>query len=322
MMQKRILPATLSAGSTAGPSSLPSPTASRKRPRPLAIDPSSMALAEESPEARTKNSPAKRQKTERNTAIREWSDIPKWDTNKSVLLDMPVEILDKIFGTESGLRLQDHLALSGVCRSIRKAYTEKAWQVLMSHYTLSYTQRTLANHIFSDACIADSSPGSEHVPVSLESPPPPQPETPTKSRQSKKAKKADLTYRDRVVEIVNEKTLTTTNAKSQYKLTEKELLTLPFTTRVNPHNRYGARMRLFKDARVYALAMRVHGGPVGHEAHLQKLAGRVAKAKATREKNGTVPVKTAKPRMDAVAMLLPIMILHDWGYDDEDDEMY
>jgi hypothetical protein len=44
-------------------------------------------------------------------------------------------------------------------------------------------------------------------------------------------------------------------------------------------------MRLFQKAQVYALAMRMHGGPLGHKAHLKKLEAKSAKAKATREKN-------------------------------------
>jgi len=53
-------------------------------------------------------------------------------------------------------------------------------------------------------------------------------------------------------------------------------------------------MKLFRSARVRALALRVHGGPYGHAAHLRKLAEKDAKSKATRRKNGTVQVR--KPR--------------------------
>ena len=51
-------------------------------------------------------------------------------------------------------------------------------------------------------------------------------------------------------------------------------------------------MKLFRRAQVYALAMRVHNGPIGHQAHLRKLADRDAKAKATRQVNGTASMKT------------------------------
>jgi hypothetical protein len=50
-------------------------------------------------------------------------------------------------------------------------------------------------------------------------------------------------------------------------------------------------MKLFNSARVRALALRVHGGPLGHEAYLKKLAEKDAKAKETRKKNGTVQVR-------------------------------
>lgn len=50
-------------------------------------------------------------------------------------------------------------------------------------------------------------------------------------------------------------------------------------------------MKLFRVAQVRALALRVHGGLLGHKAHLQKLANTTAKARETREKNGTSPVK-------------------------------
>lgn len=50
-------------------------------------------------------------------------------------------------------------------------------------------------------------------------------------------------------------------------------------------------MKLFRVANVRALALRIHGGPLGHEAHIQKLAAKSAKMRETRERNGTSPVK-------------------------------
>jgi hypothetical protein len=46
-------------------------------------------------------------------------------------------------------------------------------------------------------------------------------------------------------------------------------------------------MKLFRRAQVYALAMRVHGGPLEHQAHLKRFADRDAKAKATRTQTST-----------------------------------
>ena len=39
----------------------------------------------------------------------------------SPFLDLPIDVLDKIFATD--LELQDHLALSGVCKSLRMLYS-------------------------------------------------------------------------------------------------------------------------------------------------------------------------------------------------------
>ena len=54
-------------------------------------------------------------------------------------------------------------------------------------------------------------------------------------------------------------------------------------------------MKLFSTARVRALALRVHGGPLGHEAHLKNLTEKAEKAKETRKKNGTVQVRKSLP---------------------------
>lgn len=78
-------------------------------------------------------------------------------------------------------------------------------------------------------------------------------------------------------------------------------------------------MKLFRSASVYALAMRVHGGPLGHAAHLKKLADKGAKAKATREKNGTVPAKKAprSPRYSLASSFPAMIALIIDNYDDE-----
>jgi len=79
--------------------------------------------------------------------------------------------------------------------------------------------------------------------------------------------------------------ITTALARSFYKLPENAILSLPFETRRNPRFASAAPMRLFRKAQVYALAMRMHGGPLGHKAHLKKLEARGAKAKVTKENN-------------------------------------
>jgi hypothetical protein len=77
-------------------------------------------------------------------------------------------------------------------------------------------------------------------------------------------------------------------------------------------------MKLFNSARVRALALRVHGGPLGHEAHLKKLAEKDAKAKETRKKNGTVQVRKS-PLIRGFPLVVPIFSPEDnFEYDPYD----
>jgi len=111
-----------------------------------------------------------------------------------------------------------------------------------------------------------------------------------------------------------------TRARLTYKVTEREIMALPFEPKRNPHGRYAAPMKLFNTARVRALALRVHGGPHGHAAHLRKLAEKDAKAKETRRKNGTVQVRQPRPVAASSHFGFPIMttIADDdyYGYDE------
>jgi len=96
-------------------------------------------------------------------------------------------------------------------------------------------------------------------------------------------------------------------------------MTLPFELKRNPHGRNAAPMKLFNIARVRALALRVHGGPHGHAAHLRKLAEKDTKAKETRRKNGTVQVRQPRP-VAASSLGFPMMVIamadDFYGYDD------
>lgn len=78
-------------------------------------------------------------------------------------------------------------------------------------------------------------------------------------------------------------------------------------------------MKLFRSARVRALALRVHGGPYGHAAHLKKLAEKDAKSKATRRMNGTVQVRkprTFDPSYHSLSFPTMVMAIADDAYDD------
>lgn len=99
----------------------------------------------------------------------------------------------------------------------------------------------------------------------------------------------------------------------QYKISEKHLTPLPHITKRNPHDRLGNTvMSLYAEAAIEAKALKLHGGPVGHEElyftlsigldtastdsltpllvfhSLKKRAETAIKAAATRVKNGTV----------------------------------
>lgn len=63
-----------------------------------------------------------------------------------------------------------------------------------------------------------------------------------------------------------EQKITKTDAMKQYKISEKYLAPLPHITKRNPHDRHGFTvMRLYVEAAVEAKALKLHGGPLGHE---------------------------------------------------------
>ncbi|KAH7930758.1 hypothetical protein BV22DRAFT_32241 [Leucogyrophana mollusca] len=238
--------------------------------------------------------PAKKQKKAAITKVSEWTDIPRWESSRSPLMEMPVEIWDKIFGSDSGLVMQDYLALSGTCRQIRAAFTPQIWKGLHDLHYFSRPIGPVIRHIFSTASPVGGSPMASLSDASCN------------------------TYKDRVVTIVDDTKLPATDARKTYKVTEKELMRLPYTVKPNPHRRSGSPMKLFNTARVRALAYRLHGGPLGHAAHLKKLAEKDAKAKATRKQNGT----TLRKQGAAVAgpITFPHMMVSGlWSTDSESD---
>jgi len=64
--------------------------------------------------------------------------------------------------------------------------------------------------------------------------------------------------------------------------------------------------------------LRVHGRPLGHAAHLRKLAEKDAKAKATRRKNGTVQVRKSLLIVDSYqfGVYMVVIAMADDGYDE------
>lgn len=205
-------------------------------------------------------------------------------------MEMPLEIWDKIFGVDSNLALQDHMAMAGTCKQIRRAYTEDVWKAL--EYIWYNRCNKTTNHIFSTASLTSETPEGQFIGE----------------------------YQELIADRINTRAINLTRARLTYKVTEREIMTLPFELKRNPHGRNAALMKWFNIARVRALGLRVHGGPHGHAEHLKKLAAKDAKAKETRRKNGTIQVRQPRPVAASSHFGFPMIVIAmaDYLYDDDD----
>ncbi|KIJ69409.1 hypothetical protein HYDPIDRAFT_24249 [Hydnomerulius pinastri MD-312] len=183
---------------------------------------------------------------------------------RCVLMEMPLEILDKIFGPESDLQVADYIALAGSCRSFRVSFNQTFWQKLVA-------LAEVPNHIFSQTA---------------------------NQRVTLKFKRSFPTplFMQEGIDVVNARMITTTDARKVFKLPTKKLIdSLPFSKRPNPHHPRGAPMRLFNEAQVRRLAYLHHGGPGRLEVYVRKRLAAAEKSKATREKH-----RTSSKRTDSV----------------------
>ncbi|KIM87073.1 hypothetical protein PILCRDRAFT_86176 [Piloderma croceum F 1598] len=211
----------------------------------------SAAQIDESPDAGPSDllqteSAKKKQKT---FALRPWLDIPQWTSDKPPLMEMPLEIWDKI------IWLWPELA-NGSDRPTQKVSGWNSPRLCNQFGTFEAIMLSITSFLL---------PASRPI--------------------------HPLT---RVHIRSQEKRLLVTSTCFYRLETDDKQMTLPFQLRRNPHNPHGrnaAPMKLFNSARVRALALGLHGGPLGHEAHLNKLAEKDAKAKETRKKNGTVQIR-------------------------------
>lgn len=62
----------------------------------------------------------------------------------------------------------------------------------------------------------------------------------------------------------NAQRVTKTEAKSIYKINDKQLYTVTHEERRNPHHKHGAPMQLFNEAAVESVALKLHGGAFAH----------------------------------------------------------
>ncbi|KLT39483.1 hypothetical protein CC85DRAFT_288464 [Cutaneotrichosporon oleaginosum] len=90
------------------------------------------------------------------TKLVKWHDLPNWYSRKDTpILNLPKEILDRLFSLETGLGLRDYVALAGVNTMFRNLFDDALFKELCIHFgladklTLPPTGAPLTNQIFS-----------------------------------------------------------------------------------------------------------------------------------------------------------------------------
>lgn len=204
--------------------------------------------------------------------------------------------LDKIFGS-SELNLRDHLSLAATCRAFRAPYyilsksntpnklQNPLWEALMvlrpppntgrstrSLIAPTTTHYRLLRHIWTNENKVETDEMRVLWPKArfgvLEKKR--QPRTNAERRAAAMDQVAGGAMRsyewEQAIFMVNSETrVTATEAKSTYKLSEKELSPLPHIERNNPHRGSTTMMRLFVEASVEARSLKLHGGVWGHQ---------------------------------------------------------
>ncbi|GAA5943622.1 hypothetical protein JCM10213_008926 [Rhodosporidiobolus nylandii] len=132
---------------------------------------------------------------------------------------------------------------------------------------------------------------------------------------------------ERATLLVSSAKLAKTDVKKQYKLSDRDLGMLKCVVKTNPYRPSGAPMRLYNEAAVESLALRLHGGVTGHAALVAKRLSQAAKAADTRAKNGTKAGGSRRKGKVALSFeqqlaLAALASLHGLGsgeYDEYDD---
>ncbi|WWC85707.1 uncharacterized protein L201_000573 [Kwoniella dendrophila CBS 6074] len=110
-------------------------------------------------------------------------------------------------------------------------------------------------------------------------------------------------YREKAVEAIHSTHIGKSEAIKEFRITEAEFLCLKHILVANPMNRR-APQQIFWRAAVEALAYRSHGGPFGHQQHIQRSETIIEKGRNTRQRNiekakeeGTFSGKKRKHRL-------------------------
>ncbi|BGP37078.1 hypothetical protein JCM10449v2_000982 [Rhodotorula kratochvilovae] len=235
-------------------------------------------------------------------------------------LSLPAELIDQVLFDDT-LHIRDHLALAASCRALRSCYytapppsfasstlfPSPIWAALLAErpfagrgapswykddYECTHTADgdSLLKHLWS--CEDRVDPAEMEVVKAV-----------TVRTARGQAQTLKIAVRGQEWELAAEKVatqrITKTTAKDQYKVNDTQLAQLTPKLKRNPHARGAAPMQLFVEAAVEALALRVHGGVVGHAELLKKRAASAAKAAQTKraKANGTWVPPTKKRKL-------------------------
>ncbi|GAA6059234.1 hypothetical protein JCM10212_006627 [Sporobolomyces blumeae] len=260
-----------------------------------------------------------------------WQDITEAEQlegGSCRLFDLPGELLDMILGDDA-LNLRDHLALAATCRLLRSCYYTPVewldsnecphsmlWSGLlalrsMPHFgrrmspNLSREERNAVARIWTSRRIEpadmvvlfqqydDEDEDYERCKKRGKK---------RKSQAKAKTKRQDVSVIrseewNCAIKDVSSERIPKTDAKELYKLNDDQLISyLKAVVKRNPHCRMGPSMNLFLESAIESLALRLHGGPLGHKKHVKKCDARATKAAATRERNGTKVGGNKRPR--------------------------
>ncbi|GAA5982678.1 hypothetical protein JCM11641_002333 [Rhodosporidiobolus odoratus] len=269
------------------------------------------------------SSPSKRRplseefKTTTVQVARATEDKPEWynmgkRSKGTRFLGLPARVLDIIL-SDSALNLRDHLSLACVCRTLRACYYTALSPSSSSQPTSSLWAGLIAlrpspidgkDGKQGEATAGEKravrkiwSGGVRNDPLTMEVVGK-QPEAVSKKGGKREIQemtgwegRAIISYEwERATLLVHSAKMTKTDVKKHYKLTDKELSMLKCVVKPNPYaRRSGAPMRLYTEAAVESLALRLHGGVYGHRYFLARRAASASKAAETRARNGTKP---------------------------------
>ncbi|GAA6022057.1 hypothetical protein JCM10207_001034 [Rhodosporidiobolus poonsookiae] len=240
----------------------------------------------------------------------EWSDMAFFCAKKNTvgqLLSLPVNVLDRILG-DPALNLRDHLSLASVCRTLRACYytalssdhtqpDSPLWTGLLALRPLPHEG---APGVCTECADAEAravgkiwTRGVRVDPLEMEVVGK-EADAVSTGKKGKRTRGVETGWEGKAIRsygwekatlVVLSTKITRTEAQKAYKVNAKQLDMLKCEIKNNW--RGGAPIRLYSEAAVESLALRLHGGVAGHKALIAKRTATAKKAADTRAKNGT-----------------------------------